>query len=118
MVVLGEAAPQPTGLHANERIGLSIEIGWTAEDLDPDRVTLQAFGATRERLFDDEPQEVPRATGAREERACEHALELRSDLGNRRLRRGCGAIRLASCHRSAAAWCWIIERYAVFTCRG
>ncbi len=43
-IILGKQFAQPPGLHANHRIGRGIEFGILAEDVDRDRIALQALG--------------------------------------------------------------------------
>ncbi len=80
VVVLDQAAAQPSGLHAHERIGLGVELGRLAEHLDRDRIALEPIRAAREGLLDDEPQELGRPARLREYRAAEHSRKLGLDL--------------------------------------
>ena len=43
-IILGEQFAQPSGLHAHHRVGRGIELGILAENVDGDRIALQALG--------------------------------------------------------------------------
>jgi hypothetical protein len=78
-VVFEQPPPQTSGLDANERIGLGIELGWTPKDLDRNRVALETIGCAGEMLLDNEPQKFRRSASCLEGAAPEDTLELRAD---------------------------------------
>jgi hypothetical protein len=74
VVILDEPPPEPAGFDTHEWIRLRVERLGLAEHFDRNRVALQTIAATRERLLDDEPQEIASATGLLEDSAAENAL--------------------------------------------
>ena len=84
-VVALEAAAEPAGLHAHDRIGLRIEARVAAQNLERDRVRVQAVRATGKGLLDHEAQELLEPVRRDEIRARQDPLQLLPDrLGRRR----------------------------------
>ena len=86
-VVLDEAPTQPSGLDADQRIGLRVKIGRTAEHLDADRVALEPLPAARERFFDDEAKKFRCAAGLLKATALQNPIESVADVARCGLRR-------------------------------
>src|SRR5690349_19186662 len=74
-VVLDETAAQSARLDAHQRIRLSVEIGRPTEDLDANRVSLEAVTAAGQRLLDDEAQKVRRSSGLLKTTTRENSFE-------------------------------------------
>ena len=84
-VVALEAAAEAAGLHAHDRIGLRIEARVAPQDLERDRVRLQAVRATGKRLLDHEAKELLEPIRRDEIRARQDPLQLLPDrLAGRR----------------------------------
>lgn len=86
-VVSEQAIPQASSLDAHERIGLGIEVGGPAEDLHPDRVSLEARRRAGERFADEKLEEIGGAPGPRKTPTGQDPFELRSDFRGARLGR-------------------------------
>src|SRR5690606_15288767 len=81
---------QAAGFDAHERVALRIEIGGLVEDLDGDRIALQAIGVAGQALLDDVAQELRRASGLLEAAAAQDPSELGCDFV------ACGPVRVCA----------------------
>ena len=79
-VVAVEVAAQPPRLEPHDRVGAGIEAVVAAEDLGRDREALQPVGAARERLVDQETQQITPPRTDVQRRSGEQPLKLNADV--------------------------------------
>jgi hypothetical protein len=78
-VIALQAAAEPAGLHAHDRIDLRIEACVTPQDLEGDRVRVQAIASAGKGLLDHEAQELLEPVRCDEIRARQDPFQLLFD---------------------------------------
>ena len=84
-VILDEAPTQAARLDANQRVGLRVEISWTAEHLDADRIALEPRTAAGQRLLHNEAQKIGSPSGLLKTAARKNSLQRDANFARARL---------------------------------
>lgn len=76
VIILCQRGAQPGCLDTHDRVNRGVEIGWAAEHIDRDRISLDRFGPALEKFGCDEAEKVSVAFGRLETGICQKPADL------------------------------------------